>query len=193
MEKHKERKRACVPLQGAVSIETSYISFDDCFAALQIDLCVRGWIEGLWRNRRLHHSHQFPNYVRSIREISHTLSKNAVYYTLSPPQKQAARKLSQWKQDSATRNRYYRGTCKTLQIREGQRPRCPRFAAVRATRTLPLPGFASVSIIFVLTTFRRSRFRQGRSFYKAHKPHACGAGLAVTNFWIYSFSVRSWR
>ena len=28
---------------------------------------------------------------------------------------------------------------------EGQRPRCPRFAAARATRTLPLPGFASVS------------------------------------------------
>ena len=70
MEKHKERKRACVPLQGAVSIETSYISFDDCFAALQIDLCVRGWIEGLWRNRRLHHSHQFPNYVRSIKRDS---------------------------------------------------------------------------------------------------------------------------
>ena len=67
MEKHKERKRACVPLQGAVSIETSYISFDDCFAALQIDLCVRGWIEGLWRNRRLHHPHQFPNYVCSIK------------------------------------------------------------------------------------------------------------------------------
>ena len=94
MEKHKERKRACVPLQGAVSIETSYISFDDCFAALQIDLCVRGWIEGVWRNLRLHHSHQFPSYVRSIREISHSLTKNAVYYTLSPPQKQAARKLS---------------------------------------------------------------------------------------------------
>ena len=70
MEKHKERKRACVPLQGAVSIETSYISFDDCFAALQIDLCVRGWIEGLWRNRRLHHPHQFPNYVRSIKRDS---------------------------------------------------------------------------------------------------------------------------
>ena len=30
---------------------------------------------------------------------------------------------------------------------EGQRPRCPRFAAVWATRTLPLPGFASASII----------------------------------------------
>ena len=28
---------------------------------------------------------------------------------------------------------------------KGQRPRCPRFAAARATRTLPLPGFASVS------------------------------------------------
>ena len=28
---------------------------------------------------------------------------------------------------------------------EGQRPRCPRFAVARATRTLPLPGFASVS------------------------------------------------
>ena len=37
MEKHKERKRVCVPLQGAVSIETSYISFDDCFAVLKID------------------------------------------------------------------------------------------------------------------------------------------------------------
>ena len=47
--------------------ETSYISLDDHFAALQIDLCVRGWIEGLWRNRRLYHSHQFPNYVRSIK------------------------------------------------------------------------------------------------------------------------------
>ena len=30
---------------------------------------------------------------------------------------------------------------------EGLRPRCPRFAAVWATRTLPLPGFASASII----------------------------------------------
>ena len=69
--------------------------------------------------------------------ISEISSQNTVYYTPSPPQKQAARKLSQWKQDSATRNRYYRGTCKTLQIWEGQRPRCPRFAAVRATRTLP--------------------------------------------------------
>ena len=47
--------------------ETSYISLDDHFAALQIDLCVRGWIEGLWRNRRLYHPHQFPNYVCSIK------------------------------------------------------------------------------------------------------------------------------
>ena len=30
---------------------------------------------------------------------------------------------------------------------EGPRPRCPRFAAVWATRTLPLPGFAGVSIV----------------------------------------------
>ena len=30
---------------------------------------------------------------------------------------------------------------------EGQRPRCPRFAVARATRTLPLPGFASVSTV----------------------------------------------
>ena len=30
---------------------------------------------------------------------------------------------------------------------EGQRPRCPRFAAVWATRTLPLSGFAGVSIV----------------------------------------------
>ena len=30
---------------------------------------------------------------------------------------------------------------------EGQRPRCPRFAAVWAPRTLPLASFASVSII----------------------------------------------
>ena len=38
MEKHKERRtRYAFPLQGAVSIETSYISFDDRFAA-QIDL-----------------------------------------------------------------------------------------------------------------------------------------------------------
>ena len=42
--KHKERKRQCVPLQGVVIHETSYISSNDCFAALQIDLCVRGWI-----------------------------------------------------------------------------------------------------------------------------------------------------
>ena len=35
--------------------------------------------------------------------------------------------------------------------REGQRPRCPRFAAARATRTLPLPGFAGVSLISVDT------------------------------------------
>ena len=30
---------------------------------------------------------------------------------------------------------------------EGQRPRCPLFAAAWATRMLPLPSFASVSII----------------------------------------------
>ena len=30
---------------------------------------------------------------------------------------------------------------------EGQRPRCPRFATVGATRTLPLPGFASAFVI----------------------------------------------
>ena len=52
-----------------VRFETSYISGDDHFAALQIDLCVRGWIERLWRNRRMHHSHQFPNYVRSIKRV----------------------------------------------------------------------------------------------------------------------------
>ena len=63
-------------------LETSYISQDDHFAALQIDLCVRGWIEGLGRNRRLHHSHQFPNYVRSIREISHTLPKRTPFIIL---------------------------------------------------------------------------------------------------------------
>ena len=62
--------------------ETSYISQDDHFAALQIDLCVRGWIEGLGRNRRLHHSHQFPNYVCSIREISHTLPKRTPFIIL---------------------------------------------------------------------------------------------------------------
>ena len=42
--KHEERRRVCVPLQGVVILETSYISLDDCFAALQIDLSVRGWI-----------------------------------------------------------------------------------------------------------------------------------------------------
>ena len=42
--KHKERKRICVPLQGVVIHETSYISSNDCFAAMQIDLSVRGWI-----------------------------------------------------------------------------------------------------------------------------------------------------
>ena len=56
-----------------------------------------------------------------------------------------------------TRHKYYRGTCKTLQIREGQRPRCPQFAARRATRTLPLPGFASVSIISVLSSIDVTR------------------------------------
>ena len=43
-EKHKERKRICAPLHSVVFIETSYISFIDHFAAMQIDLCVRGWI-----------------------------------------------------------------------------------------------------------------------------------------------------
>ena len=105
------------------------------------------------------------------------LSLKRHYYTPSPPQKQAARKLSQWKQDSAARNRYYRGTCKTLQIREGQRPRCPRFAAVRATRTLPLPGFASVSIIFALATSRRSRFRHDHSPIKHTSPTLEAQGL----------------
>ena len=32
------------PLHSAVQLETSHISIDDCFAALQIDLSVRGWI-----------------------------------------------------------------------------------------------------------------------------------------------------
>ena len=66
--------------------ETSHISADDHFAALQIDLCVRGWIERFWRNRRLHHSHQFPNYVCSIKR-RHTLPINE-RRTLSLPKKQ---------------------------------------------------------------------------------------------------------
>ena len=58
------------PLPSIDNFETSYISFDDHFAALQIELCVRGWSEGFGRNRRLHHSHQSPNYVRSIKRDS---------------------------------------------------------------------------------------------------------------------------
>ena len=70
--------------------ETSYISGDDHFAALQIDLCVRGWIEGLWRNRRLHHSHQFPNYVCSIKRDS-TSSKRTPFIILLPLRKNKRR------------------------------------------------------------------------------------------------------
>ena len=41
----KRGKRKCTfPLQGVAVRETSYISLDDCFAAMQIDLSVRGWI-----------------------------------------------------------------------------------------------------------------------------------------------------
>jgi len=41
LEKHKERQtRYAFPLQGAVSIETSYISFDDRFAAQIVYLAV---------------------------------------------------------------------------------------------------------------------------------------------------------
>ena len=36
-------------------------------------ISVQGRLEGLWRNRRLHHSHQFPNYVCSLREDTHPL------------------------------------------------------------------------------------------------------------------------
>ena len=39
-------------------------------------------------------------------EISHSLTKNAVYYTLSPPQKQAARKLS-FRARLSRSNRFY--------------------------------------------------------------------------------------
>lgn len=40
MVKYKERHTARVLLPSIVTIETSYISQDECFAALQIDL---GW------------------------------------------------------------------------------------------------------------------------------------------------------
>ena len=78
-------------LPSIVTFEISHVSPDDHFAALQIDLCVRGWIEGLGRNRRLHHSHQFPNYVRSIREISHTLPERTPFIILLPLSKNKRR------------------------------------------------------------------------------------------------------
>lgn len=46
-------------------VEISHVSFGDCFAALQIDLCVRGMDWGVCGTRRLRNSHQFLNYVIS--------------------------------------------------------------------------------------------------------------------------------
>ena len=40
----KRGKRICVPLPSIVHHKTSHISEDACFAAMQIDLSVRGWI-----------------------------------------------------------------------------------------------------------------------------------------------------
>ena len=94
-------------LPSIVTLEISHVSFDDHFAALQIDLCVRGWIEGVWRNRHLHHSHQFPNYVCSIKRDSTLLLKNIAYYTPSPPQKQDSPEVFASKQESVARYKYY--------------------------------------------------------------------------------------
>ena len=89
-------------LPSIVHLETSHISTDDHFAALQIDLCVRGWIEGLGRNRRLHHSHQFLNYVLSfLAESPHFPQKNGTYYTYSRLKKQGGTEISNW--DNATK------------------------------------------------------------------------------------------
>ena len=43
MEIQREETRLC-SLPSIVHLETSHISTDDCFAAMQIDLSVRGWI-----------------------------------------------------------------------------------------------------------------------------------------------------
>ena len=51
-----------------------------------------------------HHLYH-DRYVKD--HISEISSQNIAHYTPSPPQKQAARELSQRKQDSATRNKSY--------------------------------------------------------------------------------------
>ena len=56
--KYKERKRGCVPCQAFVHLETSHISTDDHFAALQIDKRLE--VENLSVFGRA--SNQFPNY-----------------------------------------------------------------------------------------------------------------------------------
>ena len=49
---------------------------------------------------------------------------------------------------------------------EGQRSRCPRFAVVWATRTLPLPGIASASTVCVAATSSASKqYMTGLSMY----------------------------
>ena len=52
-------------LPSIVTFEISHVSPDDHFAALQIDLNVRGWIGAFATTSRLRNSHQFPNYVIS--------------------------------------------------------------------------------------------------------------------------------
>ena len=95
MEKHKERKRACVPLQGAVSIETSYISMDDHFAALQIDLCVRGRIDRFGGSTA--YTIPFPSVPELCpfnQERFHTPSQRTPFIILFPIRKnKTARKL----------------------------------------------------------------------------------------------------
>ena len=79
--KHKERKRACVPLPSIATLK--FLTFRSTTA---LQLCklisVQGWIERLERNRRLHHSHQFLNYVLSFLKKVHTSLKRTALIIL---------------------------------------------------------------------------------------------------------------
>ena len=73
--------------------ETSYISADDHFAALQIDFAFEGGLRGLGGTAACTIPISSRTMSVQLREIPLPLQKNAAYYTPSPSQKQVARKV----------------------------------------------------------------------------------------------------
>ena len=124
--KYKERKRICVSLPSIVLPEVSHISRDDCFAAMQIDLCVQGWIGAFATTSRLK---RFP----SVPELCHfrLIRLAAICANLLSPKTEpnnstsAARKQS--KSKIAINCAAFSNAGKTRRIRGSETQRCRKF------------------------------------------------------------------